>query len=101
MTGAMGLVGVLPLGRPGDPDSDLNWFATDWMDTARAQELLSFQHHSLPDIFAETRESSRLVAMAAQGGRTVRARIPSVEIAYRHRARHLRRPVGSHQPKMG
>jgi len=56
MTGAMGLVRVLPPGRPGDPDSDLDWFTTDWMETSRAQELLSFQRHSLPDIFAETRE---------------------------------------------
>jgi nucleoside-diphosphate-sugar epimerase len=56
IAGAMGLVGVLPPGRPGDPDSDGDWFTTDWMDTARAQEVLSFQHHSLPDILAETRD---------------------------------------------
>ena len=30
---AMGLVGGLPTGRPGDPDDDQAWFATDWMDT--------------------------------------------------------------------
>jgi len=57
MTGAMGLVGVLPPGRPGDPDSDRDWFTTDWMDTARAQEELSFQRHSLPDVIAETRDA--------------------------------------------
>ena len=52
---AMGLVGAIPLGRPGNPDSDTDWFATDWMDTTRAQEVLKFQHVSWPDILAETR----------------------------------------------
>ncbi len=56
MTAALGLAGVLPPGRPGDPGSDRDWFATDWMDTTRAQEVLSFQHHSLPDVLAETRD---------------------------------------------
>ena len=35
---------------------DQDWFATDWMDTTRSQEMLSFQHHSLPDVLAETRD---------------------------------------------
>ena len=51
---AMGLVGALPVGRPGDPDDDDGWFATDWMDTATAQELLQHQHHSWPQLLAET-----------------------------------------------
>ena len=50
---AMGLVGGIPPGRPGDPDSDDAWFATDWMDTATAQELLKHQHHSWPQMLAE------------------------------------------------
>ncbi len=56
MTEAMGLVGALPPGRPGDPANDPDWFTTDWMDTSRAQQLLSFQRHSLPDVFSETRD---------------------------------------------
>lgn len=51
---AMGLVGAMPSGLPGNPDADETWFATDWMDTARAQEVLSFQQHSFPDLLAET-----------------------------------------------
>jgi hypothetical protein len=31
-------------------------FITGWMDTARAQEVLSFQRHSLPEMLAETRD---------------------------------------------
>jgi nucleoside-diphosphate-sugar epimerase len=50
-----GLVNALPEGRPGNPDSDDDWFVTDWMDTARAQEALAFQHHSWPDMLAEMR----------------------------------------------
>jgi D-erythronate 2-dehydrogenase len=53
LAAARGLSDVLPAGRPGDPDSDENWFVTDWMDTARAQQALSFQHHSWPDMLAE------------------------------------------------
>lgn len=51
---AMGLVGALPPGRKGDPDDDGGWFATDWMDTATANEVLGHQHHSWPQMLAET-----------------------------------------------
>lgn len=53
---ALGLVGGLPPGRPGDPDDDDGWFATDWMDTATAQEALGHQHYSWPQLLAETAE---------------------------------------------
>jgi nucleoside-diphosphate-sugar epimerase len=53
---AIGLVRGLPTGRKGDPGSDYGWFATDWMDTERAQQALKFQHHSWPDMLAETAE---------------------------------------------
>jgi nucleoside-diphosphate-sugar epimerase len=55
LAAARGLPNVLPAGRPGDPGSDENWFVTDWLDTARAQQALSFQHHSWPDMLAEMR----------------------------------------------
>lgn len=55
LAAARGLRGVLPEGRPGNPDSEDDWFITDWMDTGRAQEALSFQHHSWPDMLAEMR----------------------------------------------
>jgi nucleoside-diphosphate-sugar epimerase len=58
LAAAAGLIGALPAGRPGDPDSDHNWFATDWMDTGRAQSALSFQHHSWPDMLAEVRTTA-------------------------------------------
>jgi hypothetical protein len=50
---ALGIPGALPEGRPGNPDSDTDWFVTDWMDTTRAQEALGFQHHSWPGILTE------------------------------------------------
>jgi nucleoside-diphosphate-sugar epimerase len=58
LAAAAGLVKALPVGLPGDPDSDTDWFATDWMDTAPAQRALSFQHHSWPDVLAEVRAAS-------------------------------------------
>ncbi len=54
---AMGLVGALPPGRPGDPDDDDGWFATDWMDSATANGLLGHQHHSWPQMLAETADN--------------------------------------------
>lgn len=48
-----GLKGGLAPGRKGNPDDDSAWFVTDWMDTARAQEVLQFQHHSWQDMLAE------------------------------------------------
>jgi len=101
MAGAMGLVGVLPPGRPGDPDSDRDWFTTDWMDTVRAQEVLSFQHHSLPDMFAETRDEVGwrrwpLRAAAPIMRAYVRSRSP-----YRHRTDVYADPWGTINRKWG
>ncbi len=55
LTNAVGVGDVLPEGRPGDPDSETAWFATDWVDTGPAQEVLDFQHHSWEDVLAEIR----------------------------------------------
>lgn len=54
MAAAMGLVGGLPAGLKGNLDSDADWFATDWMDTTRAQKVLHHQHHSRPEMLIET-----------------------------------------------
>ncbi|OBK78534.1 NAD(P)-dependent oxidoreductase [Mycobacterium sp. 1164985.4] len=58
LAAARGLPGVLPPGRPGDPNRDDAWFVTDWMDTARAQEALQFQHYSWPDMQAEAAKNA-------------------------------------------
>ena len=61
IAGALGLVGGIPAGRKGDPDSPSDWFATDWMDTDRSQRVLSFQHHGLSDIVAESRAKAGIM----------------------------------------
>jgi nucleoside-diphosphate-sugar epimerase len=58
LAAARGLSNVLPAGRPGDPESDENWFITDWLDTDRAQQALSFQHHSWPEMLAQLRAAA-------------------------------------------
>lgn len=58
LAAARGLVDVLPAGRPGDPDSDDDWFVTDWMDTDLSQRLLRFQRHAWPDMLAEMRATA-------------------------------------------
>ncbi len=60
LAGARGLKGGLAPGRKGDPDSDDDWFVTDWMDTTRAQEALAFQHYSWPDMIDEARRNAGL-----------------------------------------
>ena len=55
-TAALGMDGAVPAGLPGDPDDDTTWFATDWMDTTRAQEALGFQQVSWPRLLEEVRE---------------------------------------------
>jgi nucleoside-diphosphate-sugar epimerase len=70
---AMGLVGGIPTGRRGNPDSDGDWFGTDWMDTTRSAEALDFQRVSWPQLLAETagrmgwrRRPARLAAPLAR-----------------------------------
>ncbi|MDT5124551.1 MAG: hypothetical protein QOH54_195 [Mycobacterium sp.] len=58
MAAAMGLVGGMPTGLKGNPGSADDWFSTDWMDTARAQEALGYQHHSWPDLLVETADKA-------------------------------------------
>lgn len=55
MAAAIGLSDCYPAGRPGDPENDRAWFVCDWMDTARAQEVLEFQDHSWPSALGEIR----------------------------------------------
>lgn len=55
---AMGMPGALPPGRNGDPDDDDGWFATDWMDTTTAQEVLGHQHYSWPQMLVEMSQSA-------------------------------------------
>ena len=73
LAAALGVPGAVPPGRPGNPNSDTDWFVTDWMDTTRAQEALKFQHHSWPDMLAELqaeagwkRYAGRLIAPVAR-----------------------------------
>jgi nucleoside-diphosphate-sugar epimerase len=72
ITAAMGLVGAVPTGRKGNPDSHDDWFSTDWMDTARSAEALKFQRVSWAQLLAEAadrmgwrRYPARLVAPLA------------------------------------
>lgn len=52
---AIGMSAAMFPGRPGNPDSDADWYPLDWMDTGRAQQTLRFQHHSSADMYAEIR----------------------------------------------
>ncbi len=75
ISGAAGLRGAIPPGRPGDPDDDAAWFAVDWMDTSEAQELLDFQHtpwqQTLTDLGTHMGLKRRLLPAASPLARVV------------------------------
>jgi hypothetical protein len=58
MVCASGLVNCYTAGRPGDPTDDSAWFFCDWMETERAQQTLSFQNHSWPQMLTEIRSKT-------------------------------------------
>ncbi|MBX7433305.1 NAD-dependent epimerase/dehydratase family protein [Mycobacterium sp. Y57] len=66
LAAARGLAGGLAPGRKGNPDSDEDWFVTDWMDTTRAQEALQFQHYSWQDMIDESRRNAGVSRYALQ-----------------------------------
>jgi nucleoside-diphosphate-sugar epimerase len=101
LAAARGLSDVLPAGRPGDPDSDENWFVTDWLDTARAQQALSFQHHSWPDMLAEMRDTVgwRRYPMSLVG--PVVRRILKRQAAYRGVPGHYADPWTAIRSRLG
>lgn len=53
MVEAIGLRGAVPPGRPGNPDDDHAWFATDWMDTRSSQAALNFQTVTFDELMAQ------------------------------------------------
>jgi nucleoside-diphosphate-sugar epimerase len=101
MAAARGLDNVLPAGLPGDPDSDENWFVTDWLDTARAQQALAFQSHSWPDMLAEMRAAAGwrhyLMFLIAPIARQFLQR----QAAYRHAPRRYADPWGAIRSRLG
>jgi nucleoside-diphosphate-sugar epimerase len=52
---AVGMGALVFPGRPGNPDSDVDWFPEDWMDTTRSQEVLAFQRYSCLESYEEIR----------------------------------------------
>jgi nucleoside-diphosphate-sugar epimerase len=101
LAAAVGLVDVLPKGRPGNPDSDDDWFIIDWMDASRAQEALKFQNHSWPDMLAEMR------AWAGWKRPVLRLLAPVVKIytkrqaAYRNSPGQYADPWGAMRARLG
>ena len=83
---AIGTGRLLFPGRPGDPNSDTDWYPLDWMDTARSQEVLSFQRYSNSESYEEIRakigRKAKLMGMAA----------PAVAALMRRRAPYYKQP---------
>ena len=97
---AMGLVGGIPAGRKGNPDSDADWFGTDWMDTTRSAEALNFQRISWPQLLAETAERMGWRRHPARLGAPLAHALLKRRSPYYRYPGPLRRPVGRHRCEM-
>ncbi len=86
LAAARGLKNGLPKGRKGNPNSDDNWFVTDWMDTTRAQEALSFQHYSWQDLLDETRRRAGVSRYA------LRLAAPLTRVILKRRSAYWKQP---------
>jgi hypothetical protein len=84
IAGAVGLIEAIPPGRPGDPGSDSDWFATDWMNATHAQAVLGFQRNSFFDSLAHI--SSR----AGWKRRPIRAIAPLVRAILRRKSPYFK-----------
>jgi D-erythronate 2-dehydrogenase len=101
LAAARGLSDVLPAGRPGDPDSDEDWFVTDWMDAARAQQALSFQHHSWPDMLAEMHAAAGLRRYPMRLVGPLVRQLLKRRAAYRHAPGRYADPWGAIRAQLG
>ena len=95
MAAAMGLVGGLPTGLRGNPNSDADWFNTDWMDTTRAQQLLKHQHHSWPEMLIETANRAGARRHLLRAAAPLTKAIFSRRAAYRDRTEPYADPWGA------
>jgi nucleoside-diphosphate-sugar epimerase len=101
LAAARGLSDVLPAGRPGDPDSDEDWFVTDWLDTAPAQQALSFQHHSWPGMLAEMRAAAGWRRYPMSFVAPVARQVLKRQAAYRHAPGRYADPWGAIRSRLG
>jgi D-erythronate 2-dehydrogenase len=101
LAAARGLVDALPEGRPGDPDSDDDWFVTDWMDTARAQQALRFQRHPWPDMLAEMHATAGWRRYPMRLLSPLVRRFLKLRAAHRNSPGHYADPWGAIRGKLG
>jgi nucleoside-diphosphate-sugar epimerase len=83
---ALGIGALVLPGRPGDPDSDADWYPLDWMDTTRSQQVLSFQRYSSSESYEEIR------ARAGWKARALRMAAPMMAARMRRRAPYYKQP---------
>jgi nucleoside-diphosphate-sugar epimerase len=83
---AMGLAAAMFPSRPGNPDNDGDWYPLGWFDTARAQQVLSFQRHSSADAYAEIR------ARMGWKSRPLRITAPALRVLMRRQAPYYNAP---------
>ena len=93
ISAAMGLVGGIPAGRKGNPDSDADWFGTDWMDTTRSVEALDFPTGFVAGATRRDRRANGVAPPPRTAGRSAGPCPAQAPLAVLPLPRPLRRPV--------
>jgi nucleoside-diphosphate-sugar epimerase len=101
LVAAAGLTGVFSTGRPGNPNSSDDWFVTDWMDTARAQEALAFQQRSWLEMLEEMRANTGWKRYALRLVRPLVKQMLKRPATYRGASGQYADPWGTIRAKLG
>jgi nucleoside-diphosphate-sugar epimerase len=83
---AVGMGALAFPGRPGNPESDIDWYPLDWMDTTRSQQVLAFQRYSFAESHGEIRARAGWVVWPR------RMVAPGVAALMRRRAPYHKQP---------
>ncbi|APR87588.1 UDP-glucose 4-epimerase [Minicystis rosea] len=89
-------IGALPRSAycPADPDADAAWYFCDWLDTAEAEALLSFQRRRVDDYFRELARSTGITrTLARLAAPVVRRRLLRLSPYYRGDRRLVVQPT--------
>jgi hypothetical protein len=101
LAAARGLTYLLPGGRPGDPDSDADWFVTDWMDTARSERVAVIPTAQLAGDARGDARRCRLAALPMRLVAPLARMVLKRRAAYRNAPGRHANPWGAIRAEMG
>jgi nucleoside-diphosphate-sugar epimerase len=98
---AQGMPGLLPVGRPGNPERDDDWYPSYWMDVTRAQQALSFPASFVAGHAGRDARHHGLETLPDAASHPGSARDPQTQSGLLQQARPVRRSLGRHTRQTG